>query len=93
MNIEPDTLIVQAPEALAADVGTEIVIMGMDSGLYLALDPVGRAVWLRLAQPCSFAALCDGLSEVYEGDRATIEQDVRTLLGTLYEAKIVELRP
>ncbi len=92
MNIEPDALIAQAPDCLAADMDEELVIMIAGRGKYLALDPVGREIWSRIAEPCSFPALCDRLQEVYAGDRAVIEADVAALIGQLQEAGAVEIR-
>ncbi len=92
MNVESDALIVQTPDCLAADMGEELVIMIAGRSIYLALDPIGRDVWSRIATPCTFSALCDRLSETYEASRTTIEADVTTLLGTLHDAGAVDIR-
>ncbi|AVS64409.1 PqqD family protein [Paracidovorax avenae] len=92
MNVEPEALIAQAPDSLAAEMGEELVIMIAERGTYLALDPVGRDVWTCIAQPCTFSSLCDRLQAIYAGERAVIEADVAALLGKLQEAGAVEIR-
>lgn len=92
MNVEPDALIAHVPDCLAAEMGEELVLMIAGSGSYVVLDPVGRDVWSRIAPPCLFSVLCDGLVEAYAGDRAVIEADVAALLGKLQEAGAVEIR-
>ena len=92
MHAEPDVFITQAPDCLAAEMGEELVIMVAGHGSYLALDPVGRDVWLRIAHPCTFSVLCDRLEESYAGDRAVIEADVAALLDILQAAGAVEIR-
>lgn len=92
MNLEPDAVIAHAPDCLAADMGEELVLMSSARGVYLALDSVGSDVWSHIAQPCTFEALCDALSQAYDASRSVIEADVALLLGKLHEAGAVEIR-
>lgn len=92
MNIEPNVVLAQTSGCLAAEMGEEMVIMSAARGVYFSLDPIGKDVWLRLASPCTFAALCDELTKTYDAPRTTIEADVSTLLGILLDAGAVELQ-
>lgn len=91
MNLEPDAVIAHAPDCLAADMGEELVLMSSARGIYLALDQVGSDIWSRIAQPCTFEALCDALSQAYDASRPVIEADVAMLLGKLRDAGVVEI--
>lgn len=92
MNLEPDAVIAHAPDCLTADMGEELVLMNAGRGIYLALDPVGGDIWSRIAQPCTFESLCDGLSQAYDASRSVIEADAAMLLGKLHDAGVVEIR-
>ena len=74
------TVIFRSPAVLAAEVEGEIVMMSIERGSYYGLDNIGSDIWKRIEQPCSFAALIDGLVADYDADRTTITVDVRLLL-------------
>jgi hypothetical protein len=85
------TVISRSPSVLAADVQGEIVMMSIEQGQYFGLDDIGSDIWKRIEQPCSFAALIDGLAADYEADRATITADVRALLDQMAAQDVVRL--
>ena len=85
------TMIARSPSVLAAEVQREIVMMSIEKGQYFGLDDIGSDIWKRIEQPCSFAALIDGLVEEYDADRATIAADVRALLERMAAQDVVRL--
>ena len=76
---------------IAAPVDDEMVILSIERGSYYGLDGIGSEIWRRLATPIRVDALCDGLAEMYEADRATIEKDVMLLLERLVGAGLVSV--
>jgi len=89
--IAEKTVISRSPAVLAAEVDGEIVMMSIEKGRYFGLDDIGSDIWKRIEQPCSFAALVDGLATDYEADRGTIAADVTTLLAQMAEQDVVRL--
>lgn len=85
------TVISRSPSVLAAEVEGEIVMMSIERGSYFGLDDIGSDVWKRIEQPCTFAALIDGLAAAYDADRATIAADVRALLDRMAAQDVVRL--
>ena len=77
------SLVRWSDDQLAATVDQEIVILSVERGSYYGLDDIGSEIWQQMATPVSVSALCDTLAAKYDADRATIERDVLTLLGTL----------
>jgi hypothetical protein len=71
------------PDALAADVGGEVVLMSVEHGKYYGLDRVASDVWRRLEQPIAVAELCSLLRAEYAGDPDQIAREVVTLLEQL----------
>ena len=89
--IADGTMISRSPSVLAADVQGEIVMMSIEKGQYFGLDDIGSDIWKRIEQPCSFAALIDGLAAAYDADRGTIANDVRLLLDKMAAQDVVRL--
>jgi hypothetical protein len=90
-QIVDGTMISRSPSVLAAEVQGEIVMMSIEQGSYFGLDDIGSDIWKRIEQPCSFAALIDGLATAYDADRCTIVTDVRQLLDRMAAQDVVRL--
>jgi hypothetical protein len=90
-RVTDSTVIARSPSVLTAEVDGEIVMMSIERGRYFGLDDIGSDIWKRLDTPCAFADLIDRLVADYEADRATIAEDVRTLLGRMVEHDVVRL--
>jgi hypothetical protein len=76
---------------IAAPVDDELVVLSIERGSYYGLDGIGSEIWRRLATPIRVDALCDGLAQRYDADRATIEKDVMSLLERLVGEGLVSL--
>jgi hypothetical protein len=85
------TVISRSPAVLTAEVSGEIVMMSIERGSYFGLDDIGSDIWKRIEQPCTFAALIDGLASAYDADRVTIAADVRLLLDRMAAQDVVRL--
>jgi hypothetical protein len=77
---------------LTADLDDEAVVMSADKGHYVALDPIARDIWVRIATPRPVADLCDMLVQVYAVPRATIESDVIDFLDEAVAAGLVTIQ-
>ena len=74
----------QNPEILSVDINGETVMLTPSLSEYIKIDPVGGAIWQRLAQPVIVADLVNDLVNVYRGEREVIQADI---LGFLEEFK------
>ncbi len=91
MPVRLDTAVTQSPNCLAANVGEDLVVMSVEHGTYLALDPIARDIWERIAGARSAGDLCDTLAADYDAPPDIIETDVLDLLDTLVKAGMVEV--
>ena len=89
--IADKTMISRSPSVLVAEVDGEIVMMSIEKGRYYGLDDIGSDIWKRIEQPCSFAALIEGLAADYDADRGTIKADVTAMLTQMVEQDVVRL--
>lgn len=75
---------------IAKMVGSEMVLLDYDRGIYYGLDPVGARVWQLLAEGTTIDGIVEALAEEYDAARATLQADLETLLRDLEAKELVE---
>jgi hypothetical protein len=83
--------LVASSRQVSTNVEGESVILNFDEGVYYGLDEVGARVWELLQSPVTFAAIRERLLAEYEVEPDRCERDLRSLLGELAEAGLVEV--
>jgi hypothetical protein len=84
-----ETTIVQSSDCLFADVADEAVIMSVERGVYVGLNPIGKKVWSELAVPRRVDALCATLESAHDAPAETIRADVLAFLSRMLDAGMV----
>ena len=77
------------PGVIAKMVGTEMVLLDYDRGIYYGLNPVGARVWQLLAEGEAVERILDVLADEYDVAREVLEADVAALLGDLEAKRLV----
>ena len=75
---------------IAKMVGSEMVLLDYDRGIYYGLNPVGARVWQLLAEGQEIEAIIDLLTDEYDATRETLENDLTALLRDLEAKALVE---
>ncbi len=78
------------PQVHARRFDDELVIVDLSGGQYYALDEVGAAIWDRLMQGLSLGEITDQLTQIYDAESATVDEDVQRIARELVEAKLLE---
>ncbi len=91
MTIDSGTIIVRSSKPVETTVGTEVVLMTLESGECLGLGETGSDVWRLIEKPIRLEALVGSLGEMYQAPAGVIEQDVIELLGDMKRRGLVEL--
>ena len=85
----------KAPRArdgvIAKMVGSEMVLLDYDRGVYYGLNPVGARVWQLLSDGEASDRIIELLAGEYDVARGTLEADVAALLRDLQAKELVEL--
>lgn len=77
-------------DVVAREVGGEMVLLDLASGIYFGLDPVGSRVWAALSDnAASLDELADVIEAAFDAPRSTIEHDLENLLRQLTEKQLV----
>lgn len=70
---------------IAKQVGTEMVLLDYDRGIYYGLNPIGAQVWQLLHDGRQVGEIVNILTNEYEAPAETIQADVEALLRDLRE--------
>ena len=77
-------------EVVAREVGGEMVLLNLSSGLYFGLDNVGGRIWELLSTgPQSVADLCNIIEQEFDAPRDRIESDMLMLVNQLTEKELI----
>jgi hypothetical protein len=87
-----DSIVSVVPGQLASQVGSEVVILGLDRGAYYGLNRSGAWLWQKLQTPTRVGDLHTALLEKYEVDPEIARQDLIGLLEELHAAELIEIR-
>ncbi len=91
MPFGPDTVVCRAGTPVEAIVGSEVVLMILDSGECYGLGETGSDVWRLLVGSISVAQLTHSLRETYAAPEGVLEQDVVELLQKFYDYKLIDV--
>src|SRR5688572_30609176 len=91
-TISDSSRIAVAPDVLASEVGPEVVMLSLRDGMYYGLDGVGVEIWRMIQTPVTIPRIVTVLVEMYDVDADRCRSDVLTMLATLVERGLVEIR-
>ena len=86
-------IITASPDVLSAELGPEVALLAMGSGLYYSLADVGVRVWQLIQAGISRDNLVSALLAEYDVEAAELEPDLDSLLGSLTREGLVVERP
>ncbi len=92
MKIDENVTIVRSTGPVETTVGSEVVLMTLDSGECLGLGETGSEVWRLLERPTRLSAVVAALREDYAAPAGVIEQDVIELLEEMLGRGLIEVR-
>jgi hypothetical protein len=78
-------------QVMARQVGEEMILLDLASGVYFGLDPVGARIWEMIAQGKRLAEVRDQLLAEYEVPADVAERDLHRLIGELAAHGLITL--
>lgn len=91
MNALPKGRVRPARDVVFRELGGEMVLLNLKSGVYYGLNETGTQMWSLLVELKDPGRVVDALEREYAADRAQLEGDLRALLGTLRAKGLIEL--
>ncbi len=89
--ISDTTRVFTAQNQVWTDLGNEIAILNLDSGIYYGLNDVGADVWNFINEPRTVLQIQGHIRTQYEVDPDKPYRDLVALLKRLAEAGLIEL--
>lgn len=89
MTLELPARVAAAPGVMAQELGSETVLLVLETGHYYGLDEVGSRMWHLLKEHDETGLVVDRLLDEYMVDRATLEQDLARFIGELAAAGLL----
>jgi hypothetical protein len=86
-----DTVVKQDETVLATEIGPEIALMRIESGMCFGLNPIGRDIWDAIKTPKSLRDVCEALQARYNVAPDTCEAEVLALVSKMVEKQLVHL--
>lgn len=89
----PDaTTVVVGSDVLASELGSEFVILNLQSGTYYGLEGAGRDIWKLLQMPITVSEICNVIVDRYDVEPERCRGDVLKLLKDLQQSGLVAFR-
>jgi hypothetical protein len=87
------TKIQASKDVLAAELGGEISLLNVNTGIYFTLNPVGASVWRRIQKANSLLDIRQKLVEEYSVDVGRCETDLNSLVKEMLRLGLIEFVP
>jgi hypothetical protein len=90
--ISMQSTVVASGNQVSSELGDEVVIMDLATGVYHGLTSVGARAWSLIQQPTRVEAVRDRILAEYDVERSRCESDLQSLLGELEDKGLIECR-
>ena len=78
-----------APQALAREVGTELVVLNLQADTYYGLNAVGARIWTLLGQHMPVGDILAVLAAEFDAPEPVLKADLNALVDALVENELV----
>jgi hypothetical protein len=76
-------------EVMSRQVGDELVILDLASGMYFGLDAIGTRIWQLVEAGKPLGEVCEVMTGEYDVSRDQMQQDLDNLLAELHARGLV----
>jgi subtilase family serine protease len=90
-TIAANTLFLACKETICAELGGEISILNLKTGVYFTLSPVAATVWRQISTPTTLLQLQESVMSKYEVTTEQCHNDLIRLFERLLAEQLVEI--
>lgn len=73
-DINETSVVVASPNHVACELGQEIVLLHLDSGLYFGLENVGTRIWQLIQEPVRVEEIVATVNREFSGSEGAMEE-------------------
>ena len=92
MTLSRESTVVSAMRLVGAEVGEDVLLLNLESGMYFELESVSARIWRLLETPTTVRRIEEVLLEEYDIDPERCHAEVARLLSELEDEGLVEVR-
>ena len=92
MELSGSTVITVNKNYVYCNVEDEMVLLGMEDGIYYGLNPVGAFIWEQIKEPKTIDQVRDAILAEYDVEKGECERDLLELLQEMTEKGLVEVK-
>jgi hypothetical protein len=93
MSVPFSTRVIPARDVMFKMVGDEIVMLNLNTELYLGCDAVGTRMWAALTGSDSIQAAYELLLTEFDVEAGELGRDLEVFIGKLLEQGLIEIKP
>ena len=75
------------------DVGNDLVTLNTSSGEYFTFNPIGRTIWLSIAEGKAMDQLVENIALEYEVEKTKVQADIEIFIDKLIEGGLIVSLP
>ncbi len=90
-TIELMTVVRQAQDVVSADVGDEVMLLGIEQSAYYDLKQTGGRIWSLLAEATSVRGVCSTLQQEFDVSASTCESQTLAYVQRLHAEGLVDV--
>ncbi|PKP91872.1 MAG: PqqD family protein [Alphaproteobacteria bacterium HGW-Alphaproteobacteria-16] len=79
----------QSRDWISSDLGDELMMMNIDRGIYVGLNPMGARIWRLIETPHSTDDICATLIDRFEVDPAACRAEVDAFIDKMVARGLV----
>jgi len=83
---------VAACNQVSTEVGEDVAILNLDSGIYYGLSQVGGRIWSLITEPKTVRQIQEDVCSEYDVQPDKCYEDLRVFFTLLADAELVEVR-
>lgn len=85
------TLAIAQPDVILQELGDEVIVANLDSGVYFSMNEVAARIWGLLHEASSIDEVVASMLDEYETDENALHADISRLIGELLEYGLIRL--
>lgn len=86
-------IVVKSDDQMETDLGTETLMMRVETGMYYSVDGTSRAIWTAIDGPTRVSDIVDALLQRYDIDRETCTAQALSFLNDLQAQGLISRLP
>lgn len=89
MKIKPTTLLKRGEDYIYNNVDGELVMMNINTGLYISVNDTGKEIWTLLEEPRTLDYILNEIGKLYNVSPEQCETDVVPFMRSMLERKLI----